>query len=1046
MDIYAKSCSRTEEASKPVETDTVEGLKTKRETGKARFRLDTSLLDESLHVPLGMVERIIRDGRKDKESKRQRALTHAAKEKDYRPARWLLGLISERGTKSSASRLSPNAATRSRRKAALSNPRPVSKPGADDADSIVAEQVVEVEEAPKPGSSPSMAMPSPGQMLVSTAPSPTSQPSGRRLEHPGFDPERALRTILAAVSRPKEKHHHPGVHRVGRKEAASNDLVKSMRQLEQELPRLPPSFAARITPVASLGIPGLQLSAAALERLGKQARSLDERTLASALLGCSRLRRAAQRAAGAPTAKDAQKVASAAVRDFAAVLSRRRGQSLRPLEAASLAVSCSKARVRDARLVGSFASTLTAHLQAGPDVALSHSDVLACLAAFVSTSLQDVGFMVAACDYLKQPSPTPREAQAPLALCRALQGAHAPDFGEVLLEWWHGSGSRSWSFVVELLAAAGPTGMLAGEVRRLLVDELRSGSPPQPLSWRGGTAGSAIRALATTGSNDEADSEAMNVLAQAAAQSVASWQLQDIVNCAEAICALRSSNAVDHLWHMLLTAVLGRPTVPSAEALRLIAAMAETCTSFAGGSPTDLFSSVSRALGAAASRTGLSDAPAALLALEFFEAVDKMGGRRISSSDLLRSVNEALDYSTLPTQSLLRALRWLCQGHQAASLPENVHHRLLPPLLLRLLERAPTPVVLEALSVAALSSNPAAAAAAAAAFNAEAMLPCLTAMEELIPELLLCAQRNSRLAITFGALGVHSPAICAWLRETSLVPEALPAADCALALLRCAGPPLAPEGECAEALTPADAVRLAVAAAIRGDRLLAESYILQAGPSQVVATSAVESHLLRLLQDWLGIEGTGEPLLQGCAKEAEPLLRALERLRLSGQTDERGEVLLTALSIRLSLTPWLRTARGDISGAGKLLAEVDPDTEVVALCPLAEDLPQRLADALLRAKPSEFAHLAKAKATASPPDSAITTRPAPTRSRKNLAKKEMQLSLALPRVCNLLGSRKEGRREERGLQVPLPCRHPTRSMATMAFDLVASVLDILVAG
>ncbi|CAE7939197.1 unnamed protein product, partial [Symbiodinium sp. KB8] len=69
-------------------------------------------------------------------------------------------------------------------------------------------------------------------------------------------------------------------------------------------------------------------------------------------------------------------------------------------------------------------------------------------------------------------------------------------------------------------------------------------------------------------------------------------------------------------------------------------------------------------------------------------------------------------------------------------------------------------------------------------------------------------------------------------------------------------------------------------------------------------------------------------------------------------------------SIRLSLSPWLRTARGDISGAGKLLVEVHPDTEVVALCPLAEDLPQRLADALLRAKPSEFAHLAKAKARA----------------------------------------------------------------------------------
>ncbi|CAE7630201.1 unnamed protein product [Symbiodinium sp. CCMP2456] len=308
--------------------DTVEGMKTKRETGKARFRLDSSLLDESLHVPLGMVERIIKDGRKDKEAKRQRALAHAAKEKEIRARYQVIG--EARQPQRSGPQPAKGRDVKSQSVVPKTEGRegPASKPAADDAQAMLFEDVLEVEEAPGPDVSPSPAVPSPGQMLARVTRSLTDVPAQRE-EHPGFDPEAALSTILAAANRPKE--------------AASNDLVKLMRQLEQELPRLPPSFAARITPVASLGIPGLQLSAAALERLGKQAKSLDERTLASALLGCARLRRAAQRAAGAPTAKEAQQVASAAVRDFAAVLGRRRGQSLRPLEAASLAVSCAKA-------------------------------------------------------------------------------------------------------------------------------------------------------------------------------------------------------------------------------------------------------------------------------------------------------------------------------------------------------------------------------------------------------------------------------------------------------------------------------------------------------------------------------------------------------------------------------------------------------------------------------------------------------------------------------------------------------------------------------
>ncbi|CAE7580999.1 unnamed protein product [Symbiodinium microadriaticum] len=190
---------------------------------------------------------------------------------------------------------------------------------------------------------------------------------GEAVKEPlGFDPEAALNTILAAVSRPKERKRYVGL--------------------------LVAKYFYWFTNLSNFML-GLQLSAAALG------------------LGCARLRRAAQRAAGAPTAKEAQ-----------------------------------QARVRDGRLLGSFASTLTAHLQAlsvktfaekfraGRDVKLSHSDVIACLAAYagsasrkredhadrmtvmnmksVSTSLPDDGFMVAARDYLKQPSPTPRDAQA----------------------------------------------------------------------------------------------------------------------------------------------------------------------------------------------------------------------------------------------------------------------------------------------------------------------------------------------------------------------------------------------------------------------------------------------------------------------------------------------------------------------------------------------------------------------------------------------------------------------------------------------------------
>lgn len=63
--------------------DSPEEIRTKTD-GKARFRVDSSILDESLHVELGVLEKIIKEGRKEREETRQRHLRRAAKEKEMR--------------------------------------------------------------------------------------------------------------------------------------------------------------------------------------------------------------------------------------------------------------------------------------------------------------------------------------------------------------------------------------------------------------------------------------------------------------------------------------------------------------------------------------------------------------------------------------------------------------------------------------------------------------------------------------------------------------------------------------------------------------------------------------------------------------------------------------------------------------------------------------------------------------------------------------------------------------------------------------------------
>lgn len=335
---------------------------------KARFRVDSSILDESLHVELGVLEKIIKEGRKEREETRQQHLRRAAKEKEMRARQGQVIREINRpdveNLERSPSVVSPAVSTGSASASAAEvSPSDTAPSDAASSDGKIGEETVLTEEA---GADEN---PSDSEVLKEIL-SPRQLMARVRLVQP---PSAKAPKILNREELVKAiVDHKKNTQDRGR-------LSQLLAQLEPELPRLAPSHCASL--LLALPRPAPPWSAQLLHRLARQADALNTHTLVTVLLGIARV----QKLAVLQSFDDKQMIATceaalAALLPFAkAVL--RLAQELQAMEAASLAIGCAKATLRCSRTMRSLSTALLPHLQAA-DSPLLGRDVLACLAAF----------------------------------------------------------------------------------------------------------------------------------------------------------------------------------------------------------------------------------------------------------------------------------------------------------------------------------------------------------------------------------------------------------------------------------------------------------------------------------------------------------------------------------------------------------------------------------------------------------------------------------------------------------------------------------------
>jgi len=238
----------------------------------ARFRVDYSILDESLHAELGVLDEIIKDGRKEREETRQRHLRRAQKEKEMR-ARQGQGIreIKQPMQNSETFESTPTSAVtkpdRSTPAAAPISGRAEDKGGAGSECQDEQDQQDEQSEDMSPE------ILSPRQLLARV-----------RLVRPPsvgpvpLDPAEIVEHIIDLSRRTEDQKD---------REKLSRLLV----QLEPELLRLTPGQCASL--LLALPQPLPHWTSKLLSRLTRQANALNTHTLVTLLLGLARLQKLA---------------------------------------------------------------------------------------------------------------------------------------------------------------------------------------------------------------------------------------------------------------------------------------------------------------------------------------------------------------------------------------------------------------------------------------------------------------------------------------------------------------------------------------------------------------------------------------------------------------------------------------------------------------------------------------------------------------------------------------------------------------------------------
>ncbi|CAJ1340647.1 unnamed protein product, partial [Effrenium voratum] len=707
-----------------------------------------------------------------------------------------------------------------------------------------------------------------------------------KVEEPLSPEEEALgpRSMLKRVSIARRRLGNTHVEKVDTLLALAKDKqehpeAKLLAELDSELENLAPRQLSEL-----LLLPRFdpKITAKLLRRVSRQASALDNRNLAAALLAIARLQ-----------ASREQQVLAEAARAVAALeqaVRKRKFQQLQPLEAAALAVSCAKATVRHARSMRYFGTVLAQSMEEKFEPpTLGRKDLLACLRAFAATWCTECAFLTAAQKHLSGEGVELCLAVAPLP------AEHKTPFAQVLQP------AQSLTSLVKLASAAGSAGLLDEALRAEMAERLQrlivEGADELSLRDLGG-------AMATLGPGHLA----VDLLAkQAATAAKSSSRFQDVVDCAEAIAELPRTKAVSDLWQVLCSTC--RHPSPS-EALRFLAAMAATDTGEGAPHRTRPMST----LADAASRASPDDF--CLSALQHWRGIEALLGRRLQRREV------ALSGDPLP------AIRWLCQSDDKFS------RRLLLPLLLKVLERAPTHCAVEALGLVARAPLPVHQAALRALREPQAQ----QALEDLWPE--LSAWEKPELVMAVGALGIQ--AACGWLGR--LPRELLSSCLWSTAILRCPA-----RGLRGRLGSQHDRDwRLAFAAAVEGDRTLAEE--LYQEPTEM---TAVERYTWQLLRAWLSDTVLEEQFPEDPRNPSKDFGRALQQLGLAYTLVSSFAVLnqppLVLDFSPLSVLPGIALLRRQI---------LQRHAEEVLTLPDLDDPVQGIAQALVSERPSAFAHLA----------------------------------------------------------------------------------------
>ncbi|CAJ1418412.1 unnamed protein product, partial [Effrenium voratum] len=748
--------------------DSAEHQTRKPSQGKPQFRVSATMLDESLHVQFGTLEKIIKEGTlfytckgtcgnvfmqyptcdhqqewlkkmsdsvngelfyifaRDENHKEAEKAAHASREQEQAGRGTLLEPLHRQAFRTSISWLRPKETEEKRQR----HLRHVAKEKELRAKQQVIREVrSEKQRQPSEEQNEEQNEERPESSEAAPTAAPTQDEGAlvaaklelAKVEEPLSPEEEALgpRSMLKRVSIARRRLGNTHVEKVDTLLALAKDKqehpeAKLLAELDSELENLAPRQLSEL-----LLLPRFdpKITAKLLRRVSRQASALDNRNLAAALLAIARLQ-----------ASREQQVLAEAARAVAALeqaVRKRKFQQLQPLEAAALAVSCAKATVRHARSMRYFGTVLAQSMEEKFEPpTLGRKDLLACLRAFAATWCTECAFLTAAQKHLSGEGVELCLAVAPLP------AEHKTPFAQVLQP------AQSLTSLVKLASAAGSAGLLDEALRAEMAERLQwlivEGADELSLRDLGG-------AMAALGPGHLA----VDLLAkQAATAAKSSSRFQDVVDCAEAIAELPRTKAVSDLWQVLCSTC--RHPSPS-EALRFLAAMAATDTGEGAPHRTRPMST----LADAASRASPDDF--CLSALQHWRGIEALLGRR------LRRREVALSGDPLP------AIRWLCQSDDKFS------RRLLLPLLLKVLERAPTHCAVEALGLVARAPLPVHQAALRALREPQAQ----QALEDLWPE--LSAWEKPELVMAVGALGIQaaSPAAVEPPGEegASVVPE-----------------------------------------------------------------------------------------------------------------------------------------------------------------------------------------------------------------------------------------------------------------------------------